>query len=80
MAKIKAKTVNTKAGDELYTVLIGEGEGIRHFNNLKLLCSLMHLDHPVIKRILDERGFWTGLGFSVWRGVMETNSHHRGYY
>ena len=69
-----------RSGNYVYVVIIGEGEGIRVFSDLKLLCSLMHLDHPVVRRYIEDKGHWTGLNFSVWRGVLESSVGHRGYF
>jgi hypothetical protein len=69
-----------RGGDDIYVVIIGDGEAIRVFMDLKLLCSLMHIDYIVVKRYIEDKGCWTGLNFSVWRGIMESGTAHRGYF
>jgi len=69
-----------RTGEFVYIAIIGDGEAVRVFNDLKLLCTLMHLDHPVVKRYIEDKGHWTGLNFSVWRGILETPTGHRGYF
>ena len=70
----------SRSGDDVYVVIIGEGEAIRVFTDLPTLCTLMHLDLKVISRYISEKGQWTGLNLSVWRGVLESRSSHRGYF
>ena len=69
-----------RSGDEVFVAIIGEGEAIRVFADLATLCTLMHLDLKVLSRYIAEKGQWTGLNLSVWRGVLESRSSHRGYF
>lgn len=67
-------------GREIYAVIINEGESIRFFRELTTLCKLMHLDYQVLRAHLADYPSWTGLQFSVWKGVLEGSEIHKGYF
>ena len=40
--------------------------------------DLFNLDYEVIRRMLAEKGYWVGLGMTIFKGELETRKRHRG--
>ena len=63
-----------------YFVVIRNGEDWRMFDDLDLMCELMGLDKGVVVRFFDERGYYTGFEFTVFRVQSESGTSHRGHF
>lgn len=65
---------------KIFTVVIRGGEQVRSFKNLRLLCTLFHLDHTTVSKFIRNKGYWIGLEFTIFSSIIETPSSHRGPY
>ncbi len=59
-------------------MVIFRGRRVRLFRDLTFLCELLHLDYGVLGRYLRERGWWDGLGYSVYVVEEEVASRNLG--
>ena len=62
----------------VYFALIDDGLNWRAFRDMRLMCDLFNLDYEVIRRMLAEKGYWVGLGMTIFKGELESRKRHRG--
>ena len=75
-----AKIMRASRSSYRYFVVIRNGEDWRGFDSLDLVCDLMGLDPKLTERFLDEKGYYSGYEFTVFRYVPETRNKHRGIF
>jgi len=63
-----------------YIVIIRNGEDWRLFSDFKLLCDLMGLDDVILTRHFENRGYYTGYEFTVFRVQEESATRNRGLH
>lgn len=62
----------------VYVVIFQGGKKARFFRDLTLLCDLLHLDYDILGAYMRERGWWTGIEFTVISGTFETPAKNYG--
>ena len=63
-----------------YFVIIRNGEDWREFDDMKLMCELMGLDEGITNRHFEEKGYYVGYEFTVFRVYPESKTSHRGHF
>ena len=63
---------------KIYVAIIDDGLRTRGFKDLKLLCQLFSLDYFNIYRHLQDKGYWSGLNYTIFSVELEMKSAHKG--
>ena len=77
---ITGKTIRGSKSSYRYLVIIRDGEDWRGFDNLELMCELMGLDPKLTDKFLNEKGYYIGYEFTVFRYIPETRTRNRGTF
>lgn len=66
-----------KRQNKHYIVILGRRE-VRFFRDFNFMCETMQLDPIVIRRYLNERGWWCGMNMTVYAAPLETHAKNFG--
>jgi hypothetical protein len=63
-----------------YFAVIRNGEDWRGFDDFSLMCELMGLDETITRQHFDQKGYFSGHEFTVFRFQPESKTSHRGHF
>ena len=62
----------------VYVAIIDDGLRTRGFRDLKFMCEIFGLDYFNVRVHIKDKGFWTGLKYTIFAVEIESREKHKG--
>lgn len=62
----------------IYFAIIDDGLYWRSFRSLPFMCELFSLDTNIVRKQINEKGYWIGMRMTIFASDIETRQKHKG--